>query len=49
MFEGFDSGPGWRDETDENKPPSPPWYMQVLGLVIVAAVIWIVYEEFKSL
>ena len=47
MFEGFDSGP-WGDETDENEPP-PPWYVQVLGLVIVAAVIWGIYEGIKSL
>jgi hypothetical protein len=48
MFEGFDSGPGWGDETDENEPP-PPWYVQVLGLVIVAAVIWVIYGGIKSL
>jgi hypothetical protein len=47
MFEGFDDGP-WGDETDENEPP-PPWYVQVLSLVIVAAVIWVIYEGIKSL
>ena len=47
MFEGFDDGP-WGDETDENEPP-PPWYVQALSLVIVAAVIWVIYEGIKSL
>jgi len=47
MFEGFDDGP-WGDETDKNEPP-PPWYVQVLSLVIVAAVIWVIYEGIKSL
>jgi hypothetical protein len=47
MFEGFDDGP-WGNETDENEPP-PPWYVQVLSLVIVAAVIWVIYEGIKSL
>jgi hypothetical protein len=47
MFEGFDDGP-WGDETDENEPP-PPWYVQVLCLVIVAAVIWVIYEGLKNL
>jgi len=47
MFEGFDDGP-WGDETDENEPP-PTWYVQVLSLVIVAAVIWVIYEGIKSL
>ena len=47
MFEGFDDGP-WGDETNENEPP-PPWHVQVLSLVIVAAVIWVIYEGIKSL
>jgi hypothetical protein len=47
MFEGFDDGP-WGDETDENEPP-PPWYIQILSLTTVAAIIWVIYEGIKSL
>ena len=48
MFEGFDDGP-WGENEDQPEPPPPPWYIQILSLTTVAAIIWVIYEGIKSL
>jgi hypothetical protein len=48
MFEGFDTGSPWGDEDNQPEPPPPPWYIQVLILATLAAIIWAIYEGIKS-
>jgi hypothetical protein len=48
MFEGFDTGSPWSDEEDQPEPPPPPWYIQVLILATLAAIVWAIYEGIKE-
>jgi hypothetical protein len=47
MFEGFDTGSPWG--YDDQPEPPPPWYVQVLILITLAAIAWAIYEGIKSL